>query len=346
VTWGATSALGNERRHQLAVRSQRLEHVRQHVSEQHFVAQTLLAHHQEGLAGQGSLGGPGRPIDDEHGGGCELRVEPRLVVIPTFADPAHGDLDGGAGELHHRLVVLGPRHGRGRLAVFQRPRRVAAFQPRVAAVVAGVGVLRIEPQRLVVEQNRFLEVGLLGKHRAQGVPELGIGRVALDRDLQDFDRLGGATLVLHRRGQVAHRAPGGGVRRHVAPKQLLGEFLHAHSVGEAAEIVGDVGLFRQQRQRGLIGLDRLGEVAGSFARHGQDVPGHAGPGVHFERLERQLGAGLDVFGAQGVDRLAQHRRDGHRPQFVHRAFEPREAAACVRSRQRGRLRLGKAQGDG
>ena len=55
-------------------------------------------------------------------------------------------------------------------------------------------------------------------------------------------------------------------------EQLLGDRLLAQLEGEPAEVVGDLAVFGQQLQRGLVARKSAPEVAGLLAGDGQQPP--------------------------------------------------------------------------
>ena len=282
-----------------------LQDIRHDVGEQDLVPQALFTDQQQGLAGEVITGRPLRPVDHESGDVGELRVQACFVLLPTFADSAEIDQDGGAGEPHHDAFAFRLGLGQGGLAIFERLRDVAERQVHVAAIVAGFGEAGIETQGFVEEQLGVWHIPLFGHHCAQSVPNHRLVGVEAEGGLEQVDGFVSAPLIAQDAGQIVGALRMVGEMRQEVTEQLFRDFRLAQAIGEAPQVVGDLRVVRQQGQSRLITLDRSGEVAAHLLGDGQEVPAEAALLVLLQGAQRQGHALLGVPPVQGVDGLLQ-----------------------------------------
>ncbi len=114
-------------------------------------------------------------------------------------------------------------------------------------------------------------------------------------------------LVAQGAGQVVDAVEGVRMRLEKACEQLGGDVLHAQPEGEAAEVVGELVLLRQQLKGGVVALQRVAQVAGLVPRDAEQPPGMAAAFVELQRLQGRLRGDLGLFGLQRVEGLAQER---------------------------------------
>ncbi len=139
------------RQPEFALGPQRLEHVGQHVGEQHLVAQPLFAHDQQGTAVQIVVRRPARTLDHELGEVGVGGIEPGLVSLPAFGDAAEVEQQGRAGQPHHRQLFGQAHLADGGVVVFDGQLGLAQGDLGVAAVVARPEIALVAVQGLAEE---------------------------------------------------------------------------------------------------------------------------------------------------------------------------------------------------
>jgi hypothetical protein len=132
-------------------------------------------------------------------------------------------------------------------------------------------------------------------------------------------------------------------------EQLLGHLLQPEAIGEAAKIVGDLGVIGQQRQRRLVGAHRALEIADPLAGDGQEVPAKAVALVLLQGLDREVAAGPVVLRLQGRHRAVEQGLDAQGLQLGDRGAQLQERVARSRfprraGRQAQRSRRGRGAG--
>ena len=211
---------------------------------------------------------PGLAWRLEHGRIRMVAREANVVAGPARLQLAAVQLKQGAGEADNRQVLrlAGVTGGGGEARL--RLREPAEVEGCVAAVVERGRRLGFEPHSLVEEGVGHPAVAGLVDDHTEGGPQPPVMRMGQDGLAQDLDRIAASAEIGQGAGAPVDRLqPSWSQHGHLLPQgeRLFG---HVEPAGDPRQSGQKVHVSRCLRQGGLIGPERLAQLAGGLAPAG------------------------------------------------------------------------------